>query len=156
MAQRPLDRWLGALARVGLGLWIGAVVGIAFVAAPLVFGAVPEHLVDKDSAARVIGPAFARVDVLGLVAGAIALLHVLRQPRSRSRRVRGFVLGGMMAAAAVNAWILAPAITARTEPLGTYHLAATILWMGILLGGSGLLMWEPTPRLCENAQSAGP
>ena len=156
MAASRTDRLLGALARVGLGLWIGALGAIAFVAAPLVFGAVPTHVASKEAAARVIGPAFARVDVFGLLVGALVLTHLLRRRRARGARWRLGLVAGMMAAAAVDAFVLAPAITARQEPLGTYHGAAVVLWMLVLAAGTALMGAGITPGLRNLTHPAGP
>ena len=48
LRARPV---LAALAPTLLGLWTGAVLTVAFLGAPLVFGAVPEHIATKDAAA---------------------------------------------------------------------------------------------------------
>lgn len=129
-----------ALARVTLAVWIGAVAGVAFVAAPLIFAAVPDLIVDKDTAARVVGPAFARVDILGLVACALCVLTLLASPGGPGRRWRLWLLGALALLAALNAFWFAPAITARTEPVQTWHRCAVFDWMAILLGGSFLII----------------
>lgn len=139
---RPLERLAGLL----LGAWIGAMLAIAFLAAPLVFGAVPELIATKDAAARVVGPAFGRVDVFGAFACVVALLAVLRRGRVRSARWRSLLLGLLLTSAVIDAAWLAPAITARTEPLGVYHGAATTLWMFDMLAGTFLLGCGLAPR----------
>ena len=139
---RPL---LAALAPAAVALWIGAVVAIAFVAAPLVFAGVPEYIASKDAAGRVIGPAFGRVDTGGIVAGLLGLLHLALLPRGPGLLWRRLLLGAMVLAAAVDLVWIAPAITARTEPLRTYHAIATGIWMLILLGGLTLMLRGLTP-----------
>jgi len=142
-------RWgLERLGSVLLGSWIGAMLAVAFVAAPLVFGAVPEHLPTKEAAARVIGPAFARIDLLGVAACLVCLTALLRRPAAAARRWRLGLLCLFLVSTATDALYLAPAITARTEPLGLYHGTATSLWMFNLIAG-GFLMWRglvPAPR----------
>lgn len=140
---------LDAGARIAFTLWIGAIAGVAFVAAPLVFDAVPAHIATKDAAARVIGPAFARVDLLGLAASlltALALLSRRRDPRARWRLI---VVGALAVLAAADAFVLSPKITNRAEPLRLYHGLATTAWMLILLGGLLLVAVGLLPRPSE-------
>ena len=74
---------LGAVARVVFSVWIGAVAAIAFVSAPLIFGAVPDVIPTKDLAAQVAGPAFSRVDIFGIAAALITLGAVRLRGGSR-------------------------------------------------------------------------
>jgi hypothetical protein len=145
----------GACARLGLGLWIGAVAAIAFVAAPLVFGAVPAHVPTKDAAARVIGPAFARVDLFGLLAGGLVLLHLLLDAPRPGRLWRLALVALMLAAAATDASLLAPAIEARRAPLGAWHAGAVGAWMLILVAGAVLLALGPAPDRGISRRSVG-
>ncbi|MDJ0522543.1 MAG: DUF4149 domain-containing protein [Planctomycetota bacterium] len=130
-----LRRVLAVLAPMGIALWTGAVLAVAFVAAPVVFAAVPEHIPTKDIAGRVIGPSFGRVDTAGIVAAGLGLVYLWLLPRSRARLWREIVLVLMLGAAIVNGTYLSPAITARQEPLDTYHAASVALWMLIIVGG---------------------
>ena len=140
MFARP---WFARLARVLVGIWIGAMIAQAFVGAPLVFGSVPEHIADKEAAANVIGPGFARIDMLGIVALAALLASLAHQGAVRSWR--GGLTLVLLAGAATDAFWLAPAITARTEPLGVYHGTATTIWMMGMIGGL-LLLLAPPPK----------
>ena len=140
---------LDGTARIAFALWIGAVAGVAFVAAPLVFGAVPEHIATKDAAARVIGPAFAHVDQFGLAACVLTAIALLLRREDGSARWRLIVIGGLAICAAVDAFMLAPKITAREEPLRIYHGLATTAWMLILLFGALLLAVGLFPRPSE-------
>jgi len=142
---------LAAPARVALALWVGAVAAIAFVAAPLVFASVPAYLPSKDVAGRVIGPAFGRVDTAGVVAGLLGLLHLFLLPRARGLAWRRLLLGAMVLAAVLDMLWIAPAITARTEPLRTWHAVATGLWMLILGGGLVLLACGLSPTASGTA-----
>ncbi|MDJ0974781.1 MAG: DUF4149 domain-containing protein [Planctomycetota bacterium] len=150
MPARPRPHeLLDGTARIAFGLWIGAVAGVAFVAAPLVFGAVPEHIATKDSAARVIGPAFARVDIFGLVACALTGIALLLRREDGAARWRLLLIAVVAICAAVDAFFLAPKITAREEPLRIYHGLATTAWMLILLFGALLLAVGLLPRPSE-------
>jgi len=147
--QRALERLCG----VALGVWVGAMLAIAFVAAPLVFGAVPDHIATKDDAARVIGPAFARIDWLGIGFCLVGLLVLARRRAGPGIRWRALLLGLLLVSAGTSALYLSPAITARTEPLQAYHRAATTLWMFDLVAGA-FLMWRGfVPR---GARATGP
>lgn len=132
--HRVLRRLVHAL----LGVWLGAMLAQAFLAAPLVFGAVPGTIETKDAAARVIGPAFGRIDLFGILAATAYLLL-----RWRGSALRGWRTGvglGLLVGAAVDAFVIAPAITARVEPLGAYHGAATAIWMAAMVGITVLLL----------------
>lgn len=121
-----------------LAVWVGAMVGIAFVAAPLVFGSVPEFIATKDEAARVIGPAFGRVDMLGFLATlAVIFVNLTRREPSRWRTWLGALL---FVGVCVDLFFLVPKITARAEPLGVYHGTATSIWMLAMCGGLVLLL----------------
>ena len=126
------------LAHALLAIWIGAMIAQAFVGAPLVFGAVPEHIATKDSAARVIGPGFARIDMLGVIASAI--LIAVYAARGVARSWRGALAFLLLIGAAVDAFVIAPAIIARTEPLRVYHGTATAIWMTAIIVGVVLLL----------------
>lgn len=76
----------------------------AFLAAPLVFGAVPGTIETKDAAARVIGPAFGRIDVFGIVAATAYLVTRWRAPaRFGWRTWVGLVL---LVGAALDAFVI--------------------------------------------------
>ncbi len=134
-----LRRFLAVLAPAAIALWTGAVLTIAFLAAPLVFQAVPDLVPSKDIAGRIIGPAFGHVDTGGIAAAILGLLYMGLQPRSRGLLWRRVLLTSMLAAAIADVVYIAPAITARQEPLGTYHAVSVGLWMLILLGGLTLM-----------------
>ena len=127
---------LNAVARLLLGLWIGAVAGVAFVVAPRVFG----FLDDKAQAGELMGPIFQRVDYFGI---AVAAVFAVAARKSRWRLVVALALGAL---AAVNVFVLAPEIRARGEHLDLAHQISTVLWSVILVGGLVLLVMGPGPR----------
>ena len=140
--QESTARVARALTTALLAVWVGAMIGIAFVGAPLVFGAVPEHIATKEAAARVIGPAFGRVDALCVVA-TLALIYV-NSLGTRSSRWRTWLATLLFVGVCVDVVYLVPKITARVEPRGIYHGAATSIWMAAILGGLVLLLLGPT------------
>lgn len=135
-----LRRLLAFLAPLGIALWTGAVLTIAFLAAPLVFQAVPALIPTKDMAGRVIGPAFGHVDTFGIGAAVLGLIYMRLLPATRGLGWRRVLLTAMLAAAIADRLWIAPAITARAEPLATYHATSVGLWMLILLGGLALMI----------------
>jgi hypothetical protein len=138
MVQDGSRAWGIRVAETLFAIWIGAMIAIAFVAAPLVFRAVPEYIATKDLAGRVIGPAFGRIDLLGAVACTGVLLVLLKR-RSPSRWRRG-AIGLLLVGSLVDGLWIAPQITARAEPLRVYHGAATGIWMTAILLGLFLLL----------------
>ena len=139
--HRPL---LWRLAHVAVGVWVGMMIAQAFIGAPLVFGAVPEHIASKDQAGRVIGPGFGRIDVVGLVA--LTMLLAVYATRGLGRTWRAGLAAVLLAAVAVDAFHIAPQIVARAEGLQTYHRIATGIWMAGILGGLLLLLF-PAPSV---------
>jgi len=127
---------LNAVARLLLGLWIGAAAGVVFVVAPRVFG----FLDDNAQAGELMGPIFQRVDLFGI---AVAIVFAVAARKSRWRLVLAFGLGAL---AAINVLVLAPEIRARGEHLDLAHQISTVFWSVILIGGLVLLGMGPTPR----------
>ena len=135
-------RLFARLVHALLAVWLGAMLAQAFLAAPLVFGAVPETIATKDAAGRVIGPAFGRIDLLGILAAGAYLAWLARAGAARSWR--GGVGISLLIAAAIDAFLVAPAIVERAEPLQTWHRGATGLWMAAMVG-TLLLLLAPRP-----------
>jgi hypothetical protein len=151
--QESTTRVARALTTALLAVWVGAMIGIAFIAAPLVFGSVPEYVATKDAAASVIGPAFGRVDALGLVA-TLAILGMNLAQRGSSRW-RTWLAALLFVGVCVDFFFLVPKIVARAQPLGTYHGCATTIWMIAILGGLLLLLVGHTPRVLPTTGSPG-
>ncbi len=141
--QQSTARVARGLTTALLGVWVGAMIGIAFIAAPLVFGSVPEHVATKDAAANVIGPGFGRVDALGLVS-TLAVLGLNLAQRGSSRW-RTWLAAVLFIAVCVDFFFLVPKIIARAQPLATYHGSATAIWMTAILAGLLLLLVGPAP-----------
>jgi hypothetical protein len=127
---------LNQVARLLLGLWIGAMAGVAFVVAPRVFG----FLDDNAQAGELMGPIFQRVDYFGI---ATAVVFAVAARKSRWRLVVSLALGAL---AAINVFALAPEIRARGEHLEIAHQISTVLWGVILVGGIVLLVGGPASR----------
>jgi len=132
-----VQRGLSAVARLALGVWVGAIAAVSFSVAPRVF-----HFLDaREQAGELMAPIFRHVDLFGIGA---AVLFTLAARRSRWRAI---LAATMAAAAAVNTFALAPRIEARDEHLQLYHRAAEGLWGFLLLAGAILLLAgsEPAP-----------
>lgn len=128
-------RLLDAVARLLLGLWIGAMAGVAFVVAPRVFG----FLDDSAQAGELMGPIFQYVDYFGIP---VAIVFAAAARKSRWRLIVSLALGAL---AAINAFALAPEIRARGEHLEVAHQLSTILWSVMLIGGVVLQVVGPVP-----------
>jgi Domain of unknown function (DUF4149) len=121
---------LPAAARLGVALWAGAVAAVAFAVAPRVF----RFLDDPSRAGELMAPIFRKVDLFGIGA---AVLFAVAARGSRWRFALACLLG---AAAAANAFLLAPRIAAGQREL---HGLAEALWGGILLGSLVLALFGP-------------
>ena len=120
------------LAQLLFALWIGAVLAVSFVVAPVVFS----KLADGE-AGPFLRPIFKTVDAFGIAAASMYLL-LLTARGSRRRRIT-MTLG---ACALTNLFVLAPKIAARDEPFALWHGLSTGLWMVILIGGVFLLVGD--------------
>jgi hypothetical protein len=127
-------RILGSLARLGMGLWAGAVAAVAFVVAPRVFG----FLGDPPRAGELMVPIFRRIDLFGIGAAA---LFAFAARKSRWRLFPALALG---IAAAASAFVLSPLIRKGGERLDLYHSIAEGLWGTILVGSTVLALAGPS------------
>ena len=125
---------LQRIAHLAVALWTGAVASVAFVVAPQAFAAL-----ERAAAGDLMAPIFRAVDFFGVGAAVVYLFA------TRRTLVRPIVAGVMGAAAAVNAWGLAPRIAARAEHWELFHKISTGLWGGILVGGVVLVLIGPPP-----------
>ncbi|MEE8105369.1 MAG: DUF4149 domain-containing protein [Planctomycetota bacterium] len=130
------------LAQLLFALWIGAVLAVSFVVAPVVFSKLA-----AGEAGPFLRPIFKTVDAFGIAAAAMYLL-LLTARGSRRRRIT-MTLG---ACALANLFVLAPKIAARDEPFALWHGLSTGLWMVILIGGVFLLVGDA--RRSVNAATA--
>jgi len=73
---------------LALGVWIGGVVFVSFVAAPALFGALP-----GDLAGRAVSVLFPRYYAFGAICGFAAVVSGLLLAATRSERGRGLVSG---------------------------------------------------------------
>jgi len=126
-----MSRILFALARLAMGLWAGAVATVAFVVAPRAFS----YLADPPPA-EVMAPIFRKVDLFGI---GTSVLFAVAVRRSRWRVCLAGLLG---AAAAANAFLLAPRIAGGDPSL---HGLSEGLWGGMLAGAVVLALSGP-PR----------
>ncbi|HEX5139018.1 MAG TPA: DUF4149 domain-containing protein [Planctomycetota bacterium] len=121
---------LPALARLAIALWAGAIAAVAFAVAPRVF----RFLEDPPRAGKLMAPIFRKVDLFGIGA---AVLFAIAARGSRWRFALSCVLA---AAAAANAFVLAPRIAAGDRAL---HGFSEGLWGGILVGSVVLALAGP-------------
>jgi hypothetical protein len=129
-------RILASLARLGMGLWAGAVAGIAFVVAPRVFG----FLADRPRAGELMAPIFRRIDLFGVGVAVLFAIAARRSPR------RFFSAVGLGLAAAANVVVLSPLIRSGSARGPLYHSLSEGLWGVILVGSVLLALAGPSPR----------
>jgi len=125
-----MRNFLLAVARLGVSLWAGAVATVAFAVAPRVF----PFLDDPPRAGELMAPIFRKVDLFGI--GAAVLFAVA----SRGSRWRFALACLLAAAAAANAFILAPRIAGGDRAL---HHISEGLWGAILVGTLVLALAGP-------------
>jgi hypothetical protein len=116
---RVVERAFAVLEALALALWVGALAGFAFVFAPVAFaklGAAQEF-------GSLVGAMLARLDVLGYVCGAVALLAVLVRNREdaslgRGSALRALLLVVMLLLVVTQARLIVPAVHAAGQALG--------------------------------------
>lgn len=95
--KRAIDLGLHFLHRLGVGGWVGAMIGVSLLVPPIVFGNLPRR-----EAGQVMGTVFSAYYVLGLVLGVLALaslaLLAWRTGWGRERMAAAALLGMMLAA----------------------------------------------------------
>ncbi|MGQ0615017.1 MAG: DUF4149 domain-containing protein [Planctomycetaceae bacterium] len=135
-------RLLAPLARVALALWMGAIASVAALVAPRAF----RLLAASPRAGEFLAPIFQGVDRFGIAAACLGLLAQVAAPRAPGRVARAALLGAMGAAAALNAYALAPRIAVRAEPIALLHGLSAGLWMLLFCCGITLLAAGASPR----------
>ena len=117
-------RILATASHVALALWVGAVFGIGiFVAAPAF------RELGTETAAGFLGPIFGRIDRFGLVTASGLVLCLTDWRR--------WVAAAMGVGAGVSVFYLAPRVDGRNA----YHIAAEMVWTGILVAGVVMLAY---------------
>jgi hypothetical protein len=142
-----LDRILAAVEIPALGLWLGALVGFAFVFAPTAFRIVAPT--DVARFAALTAGILAQLTVLGYVLGAVAIVVALLRSREAGVRVYDFARAGVIVLALGLVWVesayIIPAMAAIADLHSpAYHAlhgrSSAIYGAVVLLGLAALVM----------------
>jgi len=126
---------LKRLEQLVLSLWVGVMVGIGYIAAPVLFSV----LDDRKLAGGLAGEMFHIVTLVGLIAGGILLLLRYREESvDLFKHWRGLILMLMLLLVAVSFFILQPMI-ADVKALGIVEGSDAAKKFGMLHGVSSLL-----------------
>jgi len=118
-----------------LSLWVGCLVGVGYIAAPVLF----KTLDDRSLAGNLAGQMFYIVAVVGLVIGiSLFLSYQFRTKKTAFREWRFWVLGLMVLCVAMGFFVLQP-IIADIKALGIEPGSENAKRFGILHGVSSVL-----------------
>ena len=150
-------------ALVALALWVGGLVTLGGLGAPIIFDVLGSHDPTDGLPARVFGAIFARVQYLAWLLGVIILASLGARaaigPRPRRFGLRMWIVAGMLAASVITVFVVAPRIEAlragvttamstlpaddpRRVTFGRLHGLSTGLMGLTILAGLGLLWTE--------------
>ena len=140
------------LKRLVLTVWLGAIWGVGYLAAPILF----ENLDDPALAGMLAGKMFAVVAWLSMVAGPVmAALTIFTSNRSKRRSLKLLCIAGVMGCMAAVHWWLRPMMDAARLPDGSpgedfllIHGASAIVYLlasllGLVLLWPGKVGWGP-------------
>ncbi len=143
MKQQRLENLL-------LAIWVGAMIGIGYVATPVLFKA----LDDRSLAGSTAGQMFSVIGIAGLVIGAVLLiLRYKDESLSLFKHWRGWLLTLMLLLVASGSFILQPMIadvkalglvegSAAAKKFGMLHGISSLLYMATVIGGCLLLFFS--------------
>jgi len=126
---------LEGLERLLLSLWVGVMVGIGYIAAPVLF----KVLDDRKLAGGLAGEMFHLVTIIGLIFGGILLLLRYKEESIEFlKQWRGWLLLLMLCLVATSMFVLQPMI-AEVKALGISEGSDSAKKFGMLHGISSLL-----------------
>jgi Domain of unknown function (DUF4149) len=132
-----MERAFAVVEAVALGLWVGALAGFAFVFAP----ASLMQLGDATQFGSLVGAVLARLNLLGYLCGAVALLSVFVRSREdeslgRGSARRALLLVAMLVLVVIEAQVVFPAVHAAQGPMRErlHDLSTLIYGLVMLLG----------------------
>ena len=135
--------FLMRLERLLLSLWVGVMVGVGYIAAPVLFSA----LDDRKLAGSLAGEMFYIVMLIGLIVGGILLLLRYKDESvSFFTQWRGWVLLLMLTLVAVSMFVLQPMIVEikaagiaegsdNAKTFGMLHGVSSLVYMATILAG---------------------
>jgi len=138
---------LSSLERLLLSLWTGVMVGVGYIATPVLF----KSLDDRSLAGSVAGQMFELVGIIGLICG--GLLLILRYKDVNTAlftQWRGIILLLMLVFVAASVFVLQPMMadikamgiepgSDAAKQFGMLHGISSIVYMGTIIGGCVLI-----------------
>jgi len=135
---------LERLENLVLALWVGCMVGIGYIAAPVLFSA----LEDRQLAGMLAGKMFYLVMIVGMICGGLLLILRYRDDSiGLFKQWRGGLLVLMMLCVAGSMFVLQPMI-ADVKALGLVEGSAAAKKFGMLHGISSLVYMVSTVSGC--------
>jgi hypothetical protein len=133
------DRVLGAIETPALGLWCGALLGFAFISAPLAFRIV--GTADVGRFAALTAASIGTLTLCGYALGAVAFIAALLRSAGAAERTADFLRAGLVAVALALATYqqraIVPEMTAttdvRTPEYRALHARSTAVYGGVTL-----------------------
>ena len=126
---------LNRLENLTLALWVGCMIGVGYIAAPVLFST----LDDRQMAGMLAGKMFHAVTIMGLICGGILLILRYRDASVELfRQWRGWLLLIMLICVAVSMFILQPMI-ADVKAMGITEGSDAAKKFGMLHGISSLV-----------------
>jgi len=118
-----------------LAIWVGCMIGIGYIAAPVLFA----NLDARPIAGMLAGKMFHVVMILGLICGgALLILRYLDEQLRAFTQWRGILLVTMLVCVAVSMFVLQPMI-AEVKALGLVEGSAAAKKFGMLHGVSSVV-----------------
>lgn len=116
-----MKRYLESIAQICLAVWVGAMTGFALIAPQMfrAFGA------ERQRAGDLAGAIIWRINSLGLVLGALALLAILPRLHARLNKWRAGLLAGALALSLVGAFYIFPQMDRARPAVPIEQLAET-------------------------------
>lgn len=114
-------KFLESITQITTGIWVGAMAGFAMIAPQLFSAFGPERQRAGDLAGEMIW----RINTVGMILGAIALLAVLPRLRQGLNRWRAGLLGVALALSLAGAFYIFPQLTQARPPRPIEQYAET-------------------------------
>lgn len=139
-----LDRVLAAIEIPALGLWLGALIGFAFIFAPAAFRIVT----DVERFATLTATVLATLSIVGYVCGGIAIVVALLRSRDAGDRVPDVIRAALVVIALglvfYQSHAIVPEMAAMRDPHSdSYHALhnrSTLIYGGVLVLGLAALI----------------
>ncbi len=152
-----MHKYLDSSARLVLTLWIGSMLTVGYLVAPILF-----QMLDKQLAGQVAGRLFHFVFIIGLVSGPLLALHFWRRSgKAALKNWRLWALVAMLVLVIIGFFVLQPLMqelktgglipgSAEAATFGKLHGISSILYMLTSVAGLALILappWYSNPKV---------